>query len=307
MKDSDTDTLIDTAISERMADKKRRIDSARPLSAAVLKKLVEDLRLRHTYHSNAIEGNTLTLQETKLVLESGVTVSGKPLRDHLEAVNGAEAFDLMEKLARGRKPIDHIVVQQLHETLTRGLLEDAGKYRTLNVRIAGARKSPPDFAKVPKLMEELIASLRRPKAEAVETAAILHHGLVSIHPFVDGNGRVARLLANLYLIRRGYPPVVLRTEDRARYYRCLRRGDRGDLKPFVNFLARAVDESLTYHLSAFGGKDELLPLNVLAGETPYSQEYLSLRARQGKLDAVKLGRVWHSSKRAVADYVKKQS
>jgi Fic family protein len=307
MRNPDTDTLMDTVVSERIAEKKKRLDSARPLSVAVLKRLAEDLRLRHTYHSNAIEGNTLTLQETRLVLEGGMTVSGKPIKDHLEAVNGAEAFDLMKKLAEGRKPIDHIVVQRLHETLTRGLLEGAGKYRTLNVRIAGARKSPPDFAKIPKLMEDLFTSLSRPKAGTVETAATLHHGFVMIHPFVDGNGRVARLLANLYLVRQGYPPVVLRTEDRARYYECLRRADREDLKPFANFVARAVDESLTYHLAAFGGKDELLPLNVLAKETPYSQEYLSLRARQGKLDAVKLGRVWHASKRAVANYVKKHT
>lgn len=306
MSNSDADTLIDTAISERIADKKRRIDSARPLSATVLKRLREDIRLRHTYHSNAIEGNTLTLQETRLVLEDGITVSGKPLRDHMEAVNGARGFDLMFSLAEG-KDIDHIVIQQLHETLTRGILEDAGRYRTLNVRIAGARKTPPDYAKVPKLMDELTASLKKPKMGTIETAAHLHHGFVAIHPFADGNGRVARLLTNLYLIRHGFPPMVLRRENRATYYRCLSEADDGNLKPFADFVARAVDESLTHHLAVFGGDDELLPLGVLAGKTPYSQEYLSLRARQGKLDAVKIGRVWHSTVRAVADYVKRRS
>ncbi len=307
MEVADTDTLIDPEVSRRIAEKKRRLDSARPLQADVLNWLREDVRLRHTYHSNAIEGNTLTLQETKLVLENGITIGGKPLKDHLEAINGAKGFDLIEGLARGKKPIDHMTIQEVHETVTKGILEDAGRYRTQNVRIAGARKTPPPYSKILKLMDELIASLKKPKRNPIEMAAILHHGLVAIHPFVDGNGRVSRLLSNLYLLRHGYPPAILRKEDRGKYYRYLGEADRGSLKPFINFIARAMDESLTYHLSAFGGEDELLSLGTLAETTPYSQEYLSLRARQGKLDAVKIGRVWHSTKRAVTGYVKRHS
>jgi len=137
----------------------------------------------------------------------------------------------------------------------------------------------------------------------VETVAFLHHGFVEIHPFTDGNGRVARLLANLYLIANGYPPVVIRTEDRGKYYKCLRSGDAGDLMPFAGFIAKSVDESLTLYLSIIGGADELVPLKELARWVPYSQEYLSLLARRGVLDAVKIGRVWHSSRQAVERYV----
>jgi Fic family protein len=110
------------------------------------------------------------------------------------------------------------------------------------------------------------------------------------------------LLTNLYLITKGYPPTVIKTEDRRKYYKFLKSADKGNLSPFVNFIAKAVDESITMYLSIFGGTDELLPLRELAKETTYSQEYLSLRARQGVLDAVKIGRVWYSSKRALREY-----
>jgi Fic family protein len=114
---------------------------------------------------------------------------------------------------------------------------------------------------------------------------------------------VARLLTNLYLIARDYPPIVLKKEDRGKYYKSLRAADAGNLVPFANFIAKAVDENLTLYLSISGGNDELLPLKELAIETPYSQEYLSLRARQGLLDAVKMGKTWYSSKRAVKNYL----
>ena len=139
----------------------------------------------------------------------------------------------------------------------------------------------------------------------VETTSFLHHRFVEIHPFSDGNGRVARLLMNLYLIARDYPPIVLKKEDRGKYYKSLKTGDAGNLAPFANFIAKAVNENLTLYLSISGGIDELLPLNELAPTTPYSQEYLSLRARQGLLDAVKIGKTWYSSKSAVEQYLAK--
>ena len=137
----------------------------------------------------------------------------------------------------------------------------------------------------------------------VEVASFRHHGFVRIHPFIDGNGRVARLLTNLYLIARGYPPIVLRIEDRGKYYRFLRAADAGNTGLFVNFIAKAVKDNLTMYLSIFGGVNELLPLKELAQNTPYSQEYLSLRARQGVLDATKLGKTWYSTRRAIKQYL----
>ncbi len=301
---SDTDTsLIQEKLLSRINSKMQRLNSLRPLPADAVKRLHGELRLLHTYHSNAIEGNTLTLSETKLVLEEGITIGGKSLREHLEATNNAKAFDLMEDIAKKRKAIDHVIIQRIHEAVTAGILEEAGKYRTKNVRITGATKAPPDWSKVVKLMDELIEKITKSKKHPAETSAFLHHRFVEIHPFIDGNGRVARLLMNLYLIAHGYPPIVLKKEDRGKYYRFLRAADAGNLAPFANFIGKAVDESLTMYLAIFGGTDELLPLKELAKETPYSQEYLSLRARQGVLDAVKIGKIWYSSKRAIEQYL----
>lgn len=300
------DTDIDTTLLKRVEEKKKRLDKRRPLPKDALKRLQEGFRLYHTYHSNAIEGNTLTLQETRMVIEEGITVGGKPLNEYLEARNTSSAYDLVEKLAK-RKEIDHVVIQQLHEEVTKGLLEDAGKYRTKNVRITGAVKTPPNFAKVPALVDNFLQDLKKTRAHPIQKAAHLHHRLVEIHPFTDGNGRVARLLTNLFLIRNGYPPIVLRKEDRTKYYGHLRSADGGNLGPFANFTARAVEESLLEYLSIFGGENELLPLKELAKESPYSQEYLSLRARQGALDSVKLSGVWHSTKRALKEYIRRGS
>jgi Fic family protein len=299
-----TDTsLIQEELLARINEKMEQLNFIRPIPADALARLHEEMRLVHTYHSNAIEGNTLTLQETKLVLEEGLTIGGKSLREHLEASNNAKAFDRMEELAKKKCAIDHVTIQEIHEIVTRGILEDAGRYRTRNVRIAGAAKTPPDWSKIIKLMDELIEEITESKEHPIETASFLHHRFVEIHPFSDGNGRVARLLTNLYLMARDYPPVVLKKEDRGKYYKSLRAADAGNLVPFANFIAKAVDENLTLYLSISGGNDELLPLKELAIETPYSQEYLSLRARQWLLDAVKIGKIWYSSKSAVKNYL----
>lgn len=306
--------LIQEKLRSRISEKMQRIGSLRPLPADAVKRLHEEMRLLHTYHSNAIEGNTLTLSETKLVLETGITIGGKALLDHIEATNNAKAFDLMVDLAKGGRAIDHVTIQEIHEVVTAGILTDYGRYRTHNVRIVGAKKTPPDWSKVVGLMDRLIEEIaesgthphhlhRPPHPHPVETAAFLHHRFVEIHPFTDGNGRVARLLSNLYLIAKGYPPVVIMTQDRGKYYQYLRAADAGDPAPFADFIARAVNQSLTLYLAISGGADELVPLKELATSTPYSQEYLSLRARQGALDAAKIGGVWHSSRRAVARYV----
>ena len=298
-------SMIQEKLLSRVAEKMQRLDSLRPLPADAVKRLHEEMRLLHTYHSNAIEGNTLSLSETKLVLETGITIGGKTLAEHIEATNNAKAFDLVGGIARDRRAIDHVTIQEVHEVVTAGILEDSGRYRTHNVRITGAAKTPPDWSKVVGLMDELIREVAENRMHPVDTAAFLHHRFVEIHPFADGNGRVARLLSNLYLIAKGYPPVVVRTEDRARYYRFLRSADVGDLVPFTNFIAKAVDEGLTLYLSVFGGDDELVPLKELAEgtEAPYSQEYLSLLSRRGVLDAVKIMGVWHASRRAVGRYV----
>jgi Fic family protein len=297
---TDTDIHIEPRLLERIGRKKALLDSRRPLPAHLLKRLREELRVAHTYNSNAIEGNSLTMQETKLVIEEGITIGGKPLREHLEAAGNAEAFDMVFKLAEKNAPMDHVTLQEIHGLVTRGQQTDSGRYRTLNVRIGGAAKSPPDFSKVPARMESLLKALR---GGAIERSVILHHGIAAIHPFSDGNGRTARLAANLVLMRAGYPPIVLRKEDRKRYYACLAKADAGDAGPLAEYLARALDEALTLYLASFGGKDALVPLSELARGSPYSPEYLSLRARQGALSAVKVGKAWQSTRRALEEYV----
>ena len=157
--------------------------------------------------------------------------------------------------------------------------------------------------KIPTLMDSLLEKLTNLKEHCVIVASYLHHSFVAIHPFTDGNGRVARLLTNLFLMKNGYPPIVLKKEYRKKYYSHLAKADLGHLGPLANFIAKAVDESLSIYLAMFGGKDELLPLRVLAKDSPYSQEYLSLRARQGILDAVKMGSVWHSTPRVLDEYI----
>ncbi|SES85572.1 Fic family protein [Methanococcoides vulcani] len=305
---TNTDTsLIRKDVLLRIEEKYDLLNSMRPLSADVLDRLHDEMKIMHTYHSNAIEGNTLTLSETKLVLEEGITIGGKSLREHLEASNNARAFDLIEELAKDKKPIDHILVQQIHEIVTKNILEDAGKYRTKNVRITGATKTSPDWSKIVKMLDVLFEKVNSAKSDPIETSAILHHGFVEIHPFIDGNGRVARLITNLYLMGNNYPPIVLKKEDRLKYYKALRSADSGNLKPFANFVAQAVDAGLSSYLSVYGGKDELIPLRELIVQTPYSQEYLSLRARQGILDAVKIGNVWYSSQNSIKKYMLKHA
>jgi Fic family protein len=134
--------------------------------------------------------------------------------------------------------------------------------------------------------------------------AYFHHRFVAIHPFVDGNGRVARLLGNLYLIQNGYPPIVLDQKNRQQYYQALREADNGDLSAFTLFIARAVNDSLSHYLAIAGGRETLVPLRELAKISPYSQEYLSLAARKGHLDATKIGDTWHATRRALDEYCK---
>ncbi len=296
-------TVIKKELLQRILERKKRLAQMRPLPKDMVKRLREELRLLHTYHSNAIEGNTLTLQETKLILEQGITVGGKSLYEHLEAMNTAEAYEFIEELVKGKRHVAHETIQEIHAIVTRGILTEPGKYRVTNVRIVGAIKTPPDYTKVVNLMDELFETLKKSKYDPISTAASLHYGVVAIHPFIDGKGRVARLITNLYLMQHGYPPIVLRKENRKKYYGALKKADQNDPDPFINFIAKAVDESLTFYLSAVGGDDELLPLGVLAKESPYSQEYLSLLARQDKLDAIKINGIWHASRRALKQYI----
>ena len=298
-------TAPDTHLMEWIDEKTKRLNALRPLEPDLVKQLHEEMRVLHTYNSNAIEGNTLTLSETKLVLSTGITIGGRTLREHLEAANNAQGYDLIVRLARDQAPFNHITIQLVHEIVTRGILESAGRYRTHNVRITGAVRSPPDWQKIIPEMDRLIQEIADTDLTVIEMTAYLHHRFVLIHPFIDGNGRVARLLQNLYLIRSGYPPIVLSQKKRQQYYQALSEADNGDLSSFVLFIARAVNEALSHYLAIAGDRETLIPLSELAATSLYSQEYLSLAARRGLLDAIKINDVWHATRYALDEYCKR--
>jgi Fic family protein len=304
--------MLEPRLLARLDQKKAQLDALRPLPAAAVRRLNQQLAVEWTYNSNAIEGSTLTLRETQLILEAGLTIGGKSLREHLEVINHKDAIEYVEELASSDEPISPVHVRQIHKlVMTRIDDESAGQYRSLPVRIAGASHQPPDPWEVPRLMTEWGGWLGGPARtlHPVQRAALAHHRLVALHPFIDGNGRTARLLMNLLLMRDGYPPTIILRVNRGQYYRVLAQADAGNEAPLVNFVGRAVERGLTLYLEACtpragppAAEDEWIPLREAAQGTPYSQEYLSLLARKGRLEAVKRGRVWVTTRRAVAAY-----
>ena len=220
-----------------------------------MRNLHEDLVVRWTYHSNAIEGNTLTLQETKVVLE-GITIGGRSLREHLEAINHREAIRFLETLVNENDILRETDIKSLHSLILRGIDDtNAGIYRNINVRISGARHMPPDFLHVPELMHAF-AKWYQAKAAAlhpVERAARVHSDFVKIHPFVDGNGRTSRLLMNLELLKSGFPPVVLPVERRLAYYEALDRAHvNEDFQPFVSLITEQAVLAFEPYFHAVG-------------------------------------------------------
>jgi excisionase family DNA binding protein len=303
-------TLLDPKIHGRILAKKSRLDQYRPLQSQALKKLHEAMEIAYTYNTNAIEGNTLTLKETRLVIREGITIRGKSLSEHLEAKNHPAAIAYVENMVNN--PIGEENVLELHRILFSGFCEGAGSYRNAQVYLEGRDIMPPPAFEVPQLTRDLLEWVKTNPEELrpIEFAAVFHHRFVEIHPFDDGNGRIGRLLMNLLLIKNGYPITVIKTVDRRRYYDSLQKADNGNPRPIVNFVARCVEQSLDLYLSVVEPtepKTQLISLAEAAKHTPYSQEYLSLLARQGKIAAVKVGRNWQISQKALDEYISKVS
>ena len=235
---------------DTLADKHARLSQLRPLAPAAVRSLAEAWDIRMVYESNSIEGNTLTLRETEVVLSKGVTVSGKPLKDHLEAVNLAKAWERVKELALPGVPFGENDLLDLHRIILTGVEDHfAGSYRTSAVRIAGATLLPPNPVKVPDLMERLFATLPD-IPDPVERAAKLHHGIAAIHPFSDGNGRAARLAMNFVLLAAGYPPVSISPRLRTDYYAALEAADSGSFPTWQNFIITRLDEEFDFWLGA---------------------------------------------------------
>ena len=236
-----------------IAAKKERLDELRPLSPKAVASLEHYYDIELTYTSNAIEGNTLSAVETTLVIEKGITISGKPLKDHLEALDHYDAMRYVRELARRQTPLTESVVRNLHKlVMQRSAPEIAGQYADLPryVRTEAGRYSFPSPAEVPALMGDFAGWLGT-SLDTPDTAFTAHRRLVDIHPFNDGNGRTARLLMNLILIRGGYPPVAVRPEDRLEYIRSLQQEQAGQgADSFNTLLYRRLDATLSEYLSA---------------------------------------------------------
>jgi Fic family protein len=240
-------------VLDAIAEKKARLDSLRPLSSEALRNLEHYYDVEITYTSNAIEGNALSPVETTLVIEQGVTISGKPLKDHLEALDHYDAIRYVRELAREKKPLIEIDVRNLHRmVMQRSRPDIAGRYADLAryVRTETGRYEFPSPAEIPALMGDFAQWLAT-AADMPEAAFVAHRRLVDIHPFNDGNGRTARLLMNLILIRGGYPPVAVRPEDRPTYIRALQQSQAGQgSESFDNLLYERLDATLGEYLNA---------------------------------------------------------
>jgi len=304
--------ILSPILTKRLEEKLKRLNALRPLPSSAVQKLKEQFEIEMTYNSNAIEGNSLTLRETFLVLSEGVTIKGKPLKDHLEATNHKEALDLLYDLVGHEKKItfsEHLI-KSLHQLVTQNIEKEwAGRYRNASVRITGTPHQPPDALDVSHLMNNLVrwAGDQRQKIHDVELAAILHHKFVHIHPFFDGNGRTARLLMNVLLLQKGYPLVIILKNDRKRYYRVLQEADKKNYKPLVEFVGKAVERSLDIYLNmltpASKKNEKTISLTEAAKLCHYSAKYLNLLANKGLLDAYKQGRNWLTTKEAITRYM----
>lgn len=225
---------------------KEELDSKRPISKETLKSLKESINLEWTYNSNGIEGNTLTLRETQVVLE-GITVGGKTIKEHLEAINHEKAILYLDDLVKDKQPITECNIKNIHQLILKEIdNENAGRYRKENVIIKGALHIPPDFIKIPELMEKLILNYETwNKYHPIIQAALLHGELVKIHPFIDGNGRTSRLIMNLDLMNHGYNPVIIKKENRLEYYEVLDKAHTtGDYTDFIKLVTKLEIEIL---------------------------------------------------------------
>ena len=197
--------------------KKEELQNRRPLTAGEVERLTEEFIVEYTYNSNAIEGNTLTLRETDMVLR-GLTIDRKPLKDHMEAVGHKEAFEFVQDLVKNQVPLSESIIRQIHYLVLADKKDDRGVYRRVPVRIMGAKHEPVQPYLIQPKMEQLLESYRNNTEHLITKLARFHIEFEGIHPFIDGNGRTGRLLINLELMKAGYPPIDIKFTDRAAYY-----------------------------------------------------------------------------------------
>lgn len=304
--------LLRENLREILEEKLKRLNKLRPISKTLLIKLKERFAIEMTYNSNAIEGNSLTLKETYWVIQEGLTVKGKPLKDVLEAKNHKEALDFLYETIDQRTAFtfsEHLI-KQLHSLIIQEIDHDkAGRYRQVDVFITGTEHKPPAAYEVPLKMNKLVlwAQKNHNRMEVIEFSTLLHHKFVHIHPFEDGNGRTGRLLMNIFLMRHGFPLAIIQKVERPKYYRALQKADSGDYKPLVNLTAQAVLRSLNIYLDVLIPSREKEPYITLAEATkksPYSAAYLGKLAKEGKIEAHKFKRNWVTTEQAIKRYIR---
>lgn len=251
--------LYDSSLRGEIDELQARVTEMRgvgKLSPDTLRHIRQYFRLKDIYNSNAIEGNALDIGETRQVVELGLTIAGKPLRDQAEAKNLGAALDFLEDLAKSTNdPITLHDVRQIHLLILRGIDDDnAGGFRRQDVVISGSDYKPPSHMDVEHEVSELMQWLGPVSAsgqfDAIVTAAAAHAWFAQIHPFIDGNGRTARILMNLVLMRAGYPIAIVTREDRSRYIDALEQSQIGDLTPFVKLISECVSETLEQYEDA---------------------------------------------------------
>ncbi len=234
--------------------KKRELDNRRPLTEGELERLAEEFIVEYTYNSNAIEGNTLTLRETDLVLR-GLTIDRKPLKDHIEAVGHKEAFDFVRDLVKKQVPLSEKIIKQIHYLVLADKREDRGVYRRVPVRIMGAKHEPVQPYLIRPKMEQLLEAYRNSAEHIITRLARFHIEFEGIHPFIDGNGRTGRLLVNLELMKAGYPPIDIKFTDRIFYYNAfdeyyVKHNPGAMEKLFAGYVNKRLDGYLAMEMTA---------------------------------------------------------
>ncbi|MGB0885299.1 MAG: Fic family protein [Chitinophagales bacterium] len=243
-----------TALLQKIDALKAQYNVLKPLDGVQLQKMQEYFNINYTFESNRIEGNTLTLQETHLVINEGLTIGGKSMHEHLEAINHADAIDFIGDLVRKKEPFTERILKEIHYLVLKGIdRKNAGVYRTVSVMISGSKHKPPEAILIAKKMEEIFEFYEKNKTNLhpVLLAAAMHEKIVTVHPFVDGNGRTTRLVMNLILLMHGFTIANIKGDlsSRKEYYNALEIAQtRGITTSFDILVCRSLLDSLKEHI-----------------------------------------------------------
>lgn len=237
---------------DKVHELRAKLNQYRPLTKDEVLRLREEFLINFTYNSNAIEGSTLTLQETAMILKEGITISEKPLKEHLEAVGHKDAFYYIEDLVKEKEQLSERMIKEIHSLVLMDKPQHRGTYRRIPVIIQGAVHEPPQPYLVPLQMEQLVREFNGEMEglHLIEKVSLFHLKFEGIHPFIDGNGRTGRLLLNFELMKEGYPPINIKFKDRRKYYDCFNDyHNQNNPDMFVNMIIKYLEEELEKYIS----------------------------------------------------------